>query len=381
MADLCEKVGANVQEVAKGIGLDGRIGSKFLHAGPGYGGSCFPKDTLALVRTAQQFEAPTKIVEAVVEINDDRKKAMATRVKNAMGGSLNGKTVAVLGLTFKPNTDDMRDSPSLDIIPALVAEGATVRGHDPIGMEEAKKHFGDTITWCSGAYDAMAGADCAMIITEWDIYRALAPAKIKELLKQPVLVDLRNIYRPDMMAEERHRLPLYWAPICRAQEINATLHRDGLSEHLVMNRLATTIILLFALPIVMGCTTTSVTTADWRTAKTETPSKTVQLYRDQDGLFFVRAFVNGQGPFWFQLDTGAGVSAITTSTANILGIDYSDAREVMVHGMAFAGLRPRIEGQNITIGGTSFSDVPMVIIQNRPPGEDFHGIIGIDLDA
>ena len=200
MADLCEKVGANVQEVAKGIGLDGRIGAKFLHAGPGYGGSCFPKDTLALVRTAQQFEAPTRIVEAVVGINDDRKKAMATRVKKAVGGDLSGKTVAVLGLTFKPNTDDMRDSPSLDIIPALIEGGATIRAHDPAGMEEAEKHFKDTIMYCDGPYHALESADVALIITEWDEYRALDLQRLKELLTAPVIVDLRNIYRPDDMA-------------------------------------------------------------------------------------------------------------------------------------------------------------------------------------
>ncbi|WP_306251345.1 UDP-glucose/GDP-mannose dehydrogenase family protein [Parvularcula sp. IMCC14364] len=201
MADLCEKVGANVQEVAKGIGLDGRIGGKFLHAGPGYGGSCFPKDTLALVRTAQQFEAPTKIVEAVVEINDRRKKAMAERIKTAAGGDLKGKTIAVLGLTFKPNTDDMRDSPSLDIIPALIEAGAEIRAHDPAGMEEARKHFGDTIMYCDGPYHALEGADLATIITEWDAYRALDMARLKSLLSSPILVDLRNVYKPDYMAE------------------------------------------------------------------------------------------------------------------------------------------------------------------------------------
>lgn len=202
MADLSEKVGANVQEVAKGIGLDGRIGSKFLHAGPGYGGSCFPKDTLALVRTAQQFKAPTKIVEAVVDINDTRKKAMAARVEQACGGSVDGKTISVLGLTFKPNTDDMRDSPSLDIIPALLKAGATIKAHDPAGMEEAKEHFADTITYCSEPYETMDGADAVVIITEWDAYRALDTDKMKGLLNSPVMVDLRNIYRPETMAEK-----------------------------------------------------------------------------------------------------------------------------------------------------------------------------------
>ncbi len=202
MADLCEKVGANVQEVAKGIGLDGRIGAKFLHAGPGYGGSCFPKDTLALVRTAQQFDAPTKIVEAVVDINDNRKKAMAGRVKQAVGGSLKGKKIAILGLTFKPHTDDMRDSPSLDIIPMLLADGASICAHDPVGMEEARKHFTDSITYCDSAHDALKGADCAVIITEWDEYRALSSDRLKNLMAKPVLVDLRNIYAPELMAED-----------------------------------------------------------------------------------------------------------------------------------------------------------------------------------
>ena len=200
MADLCEKTGANVQEVAKGIGLDGRIGSKFLHAGPGYGGSCFPKDTLALVQTAKDYGAPTKIVEAVLEINAARKKAMAERVKQACGGSLTGKTIAILGLTFKPNTDDMRDSPSLDIIPALIADGATIRVHDPEGMDEAKKHF-DDVAWCDGPYHAMEGADVAVLLTEWDVYRALDFNRMKEILAAPVFVDLRNIYAPETMRD------------------------------------------------------------------------------------------------------------------------------------------------------------------------------------
>ncbi|WOI53057.1 UDP-glucose/GDP-mannose dehydrogenase family protein [Parvularcula sp. LCG005] len=201
MADLCEKVGANVQQVAKGIGLDGRIGGKFLHAGPGYGGSCFPKDTLALVRTAQQFEAPIKIVEAVVEINDRRKKSMVDRVAQAVGGDLSGKTVAILGLTFKPNTDDMRDSPSLDLIPALEKAGAKVRAHDPEGMKEAAKSLPD-IFYCDGPYHALEGADCAVILTEWDAYRALDLDRVKTLLTAPVMVDLRNVYDPVVMRRE-----------------------------------------------------------------------------------------------------------------------------------------------------------------------------------
>jgi len=204
MADLCEKVGANVQEVARGIGLDGRIGSKFLHAGPGYGGSCFPKDTLALVRTAQAAGAPTKIVEAVVEINDRRKKQMADRVIAACGGSVKGKTIAVLGLTFKPNTDDMRDSPSLDVVPALQAAGASVRAFDPAGMEEAKKHLVD-VTYCDGPYHAMDGADAVVLLTEWDEFRALDQRRMKDLLKAPVFVDLRNVYRPAQMTDQGFR--------------------------------------------------------------------------------------------------------------------------------------------------------------------------------
>ncbi|PQA87311.1 UDP-glucose dehydrogenase family protein [Hyphococcus luteus] len=200
MADLCEKVGANVQEVARGIGLDGRIGPKFLHAGPGYGGSCFPKDTLALVRTAQVHHSPTKIVEAVVEINDARKKKMAARVIEACGGALEGKTAAVLGLTFKPNTDDMRDAPSLDIVPALQAAGAHVRAFDPVGMREAEGLLKD-VEYVDGPYKTLDGADVVVIVTEWDEFRALDLERVKSLMKAPVMVDLRNIYRPDEMAE------------------------------------------------------------------------------------------------------------------------------------------------------------------------------------
>lgn len=200
MADICEKVGANVQEVARGIGLDGRIGSKFLHAGPGYGGSCFPKDTLALVRTAQTHGAPTKIVEAVVDINDQRKKRMADRVIEACGGSIDGKTIAVLGLTFKPNTDDMRDSPSLDIIPALQSAGASICAFDPEGMEEASRLL-DDINYMDGPYETLEGADAVVIITEWDEFRALDMERLKAAMKTPVMIDLRNIYRPDEMRD------------------------------------------------------------------------------------------------------------------------------------------------------------------------------------
>ena len=200
IADLCEKVGADVHHVAKGIGLDGRIGKKFLHAGPGYGGSCFPKDTLALVHTAQDVGSPLRIVEAVVDINDKRKKAMATRVIEACGGSVDGKTVAVLGVTFKPNTDDMRDAPSLDIIPMLQDGGAMVRAFDPEGMEEAKPML-EGVEWCEDAYATMDGADVLVIITEWNAFRGLDMDRVKSLLKAPVLVDLRNIYEPHEMIE------------------------------------------------------------------------------------------------------------------------------------------------------------------------------------
>ena len=198
MADLCEAVGADVQQVARGIGLDNRIGSKFLHAGPGYGGSCFPKDTLALVHTAKEAGAPVRLVETTVEVNDARKKSMVERVRKAVGGELSGKTIGVLGLTFKPNTDDMRDSPALDLVPALTAAGATVQAFDPEGMHEAGKLLGD-LTFCEGPYDALAGAHAAVIVTEWDQFRALDLDRIKLTMAQPVMVDLRNVYRADEM--------------------------------------------------------------------------------------------------------------------------------------------------------------------------------------
>ncbi|MBL6932194.1 MAG: UDP-glucose/GDP-mannose dehydrogenase family protein [Rhodospirillales bacterium] len=199
ISDLCEKVGADVQDVAKGIGLDGRIGSKFLHSGPGYGGSCFPKDTLALVNTARDMGAPLRIVEAVVDINDKRKKQMAQRVIAACDGSVEGKTIAVLGVTFKPNTDDMRDSPSLDILPALQKAGATIQAFDPEGMGEARELLND-IKWCENTYAPMEGADALVIITEWNAFRGLDFERVKSLLKNPILVDLRNIYNPNDMA-------------------------------------------------------------------------------------------------------------------------------------------------------------------------------------
>ncbi|MBI3418715.1 MAG: UDP-glucose/GDP-mannose dehydrogenase family protein [Proteobacteria bacterium] len=198
IADLCEKTGANVQDVARAIGLDGRIGRKFLHAGPGYGGSCFPKDTLALIQTATDFKSPLKIVESVVAVNEARKKQMAERVIAACGGSVKGLTLAVLGLTFKPNTDDMREAASLAIVPALQAAGAQIRAFDPAGMEEAAKVL-KNVNFCRAAHDAMQGSDAAVILTEWNEFRALDPARMAQALKKKVLVDLRNIYKPEEM--------------------------------------------------------------------------------------------------------------------------------------------------------------------------------------
>lgn len=198
VADLCESVNANVQDVAKGIGLDNRIGSKFLHPGPGYGGSCFPKDTRALLATADSEGVDLKIVRSVVEANDARKRSMASRVIDACGGSVEGKTVAVLGLTFKPNTDDMRDSPSLDLVPMLVEAGASVRAFDPEGMEEAEKLL-PGIIFSEDPYGAAKDADALVILTEWNIFRALDLGRLTATLKEPVIVDLRNIYSPDEM--------------------------------------------------------------------------------------------------------------------------------------------------------------------------------------
>ena len=202
MADICEKVGGDVQDVARGIGLDGRIGKKFLHAGPGYGGSCFPKDTLALVQTAQELGAPSRIVEAVVAVNDRRKLDMAKKIETAFGG-VKGKTIAVLGLTFKPNTDDMRDAPSLVILPYLEKAGATIQAYDPEGCKEAAKHM--QLDYRKDAYDALEGADGVVILTEWNEFRALDLPRVKAALKQPLMVDLRNIYRPAQMAEAGFR--------------------------------------------------------------------------------------------------------------------------------------------------------------------------------
>ena len=200
IANLCEQVDANVQDVARGIGLDGRIGSKFLHAGPGYGGSCFPKDTLALLRTAENLGLPLDIVQATVNVNDRRNREMAQKIIDACGGSLDGKTIAILGLTFKPNTDDMRDSPSLDIIPTLQAAGAKVRAYDPEGMDEARMML-DGIEYCDDAYDTLPNSDALVIITEWNVFRAMDMHRVKGLLNSPVLVDMRNIYDPETMRE------------------------------------------------------------------------------------------------------------------------------------------------------------------------------------
>ena len=198
MADLCEKVGANVQDVSRGIGLDNRIGAKFLHAGPGYGGSCFPKDTLALLKTAEDYDSPVRIVEAVVKANDSRKRAMGRKVIDALGGmdAARGKQVALLGLTFKPNTDDMRDSPAIAVARTLADAGVKVKGYDPEGMEQARPLMPE-VEMTEGTYAAIEGADAVVIVTEWDAFRALDFKRVKELAKAPLLVDLRNIYRPD----------------------------------------------------------------------------------------------------------------------------------------------------------------------------------------
>jgi len=200
IADLCEKVGANVQDVARGIGMDNRIGPKFLHAGPGYGGSCFPKDTLALLKTAEDYDSPMRIVEAVVKVNDSRKRAMGRKVIDALGGAeaARSKRAALLGLTFKPNTDDMRDSPALAIAQALLDAGVSVAAYDPEGMEQARPLLPE-VTMCESAYDAITGADVVVIVTEWDAFRALDLNRVRQLAKAPVMVDLRNIYKPEDM--------------------------------------------------------------------------------------------------------------------------------------------------------------------------------------
>jgi UDPglucose 6-dehydrogenase len=195
IADLAEKVGADVQEIARGIGLDNRIGSKFLHAGPGFGGSCFPKDTRALIKTAQDHDAPMRIVEAVLAVNENRKRAMARKVASVFGGTLRGKTVSILGLTFKPNTDDMRESPSIPLITALQDLGAKIRAYDPEGMEQSKTELSE-ICYCDGPYSCADGADALVIVTEWEQFRALDLDRLKRAMACPVIIDLRNIYQP-----------------------------------------------------------------------------------------------------------------------------------------------------------------------------------------
>ncbi len=202
MANVCEAVGADVEALARGIGMDGRIGSKFLHPGPGYGGSCFPKDTLALMRIAQEYGESVRIVEAAVEVNSAQKARMVKKIRDALGGSEIGKTIAVLGLTFKPETDDMRESPAVSILPALLEKGATIRAHDPQGMEEAKKYLPDDIEYVYDAYEACDGADIVVLMTEWNQYRALDLNRIASLLNEKIFVDLRNVYDPQTMQDK-----------------------------------------------------------------------------------------------------------------------------------------------------------------------------------
>ena len=199
IADLCEAVGADVQDVARGIGLDNRIGSKFLHAGPGYGGSCFPKDTLALVKTAQDADSPVRIIETVAAVNEQRKRGMAKRIIALAGGDVRGKTVAILGLTFKPNTDDVRDSPAIAIIQALQDAGARIRAFDPEGIEQSRQVLSD-VDFAANPYDCLTGADVAALVTEWDVFRALDMDRVKAVMNTPAIADLRNVYRADEMA-------------------------------------------------------------------------------------------------------------------------------------------------------------------------------------
>ncbi len=201
MADLCERVGADVQAVARGLGLDRRIGNKFLHPGPGYGGSCFPKDTAALLRIAEEANVALRIVESVVAVNEGRKRGMVRRIVQACGGSVGGQTIAILGVTFKPNTDDIRDSPSLVIVPALQAQGALVRAFDPEGMASAAQALPDVV-WCDDAYAATEGADAMVVLTEWNQFRGLDLDRVRSLLRRPIVVDLRNIYEPGDMLEQ-----------------------------------------------------------------------------------------------------------------------------------------------------------------------------------
>jgi UDPglucose 6-dehydrogenase len=201
MADLCERVGADVHDVARGIGLDGRIGRKFLHPGPGFGGSCFPKDTLALVRIAQEHGVPSRLVEGVVAVNDARKAGMAARVIAACRGSVRGKTIAVLGLTFKPETDDMRDAPALPIVARLAQDGAILRLFDPKGMDQARAILPPDVTYCRDALDAATGADALVLVTEWNEFRAISPAQLAGAMRGRIVVDLRNVYDPVAMRQ------------------------------------------------------------------------------------------------------------------------------------------------------------------------------------
>jgi UDPglucose 6-dehydrogenase len=215
IADLCEQAGADVQDVARGMGLDNRIGSKFLHAGPGFGGSCFPKDTMALIKTAQDHGTQLRIIETVAAVNEQRKRGMARKVVAALDGSIRGKTIAVLGLTFKPNTDDTRDSPAIPLITALQDQGAIVRGYDPAGMEQAKPKL-ETVIYCRSVYEAAEGADALVVATEWEQFRALDLGRLKRLMARPVIVDLRNVYRADVM----RRANIRYVAVGRAGERN-----------------------------------------------------------------------------------------------------------------------------------------------------------------
>src|SRR6266446_2645338 len=237
VADLCEKVGADVQEVARGIGLDNRIGPKFLHAGPGFGGSCFPKDVRAVIKTAQDHNVPMRILEAVETVNDTRKRAMARKVSLAFAGVLRGKTVAILGLTFKPNTDDVREAPSIPLITALQDMGAKVRVYDPAGMEQARQVLAD-VTYCRGPYDCVEDADAVVIVTEWEQFRALDMERLRDLMACPVVVDLRNIYRAEDMKKHRfaytsvgrastHQPIGIYTPLAQAESFTPTLSGAG----------------------------------------------------------------------------------------------------------------------------------------------------------
>lgn len=228
MADLCERVGADVHDVARGIGLDGRIGRKFLHPGPGFGGSCFPKDTLALMRIAQDWGAPSRLVEATVAVNDARKSAMAARIMQAAGGSVHGKTVAVLGLTFKPETDDLREAPSVPIVCRLAEEGAEIRAFDPVGMPHARTLLPDTVQFCTDAYDAVTGADVLVVVTEWNEFRALSPARLREVMRGSLVMDLRNVFDPVAFAQAG----LQYHGIGRGQHAGARAGASALSPEM-----------------------------------------------------------------------------------------------------------------------------------------------------